>query len=105
MPLSLSSAPHPGLQPSLFQEALHSALEQTYPNIEIIVCDDSADERIGEIATTTWKRPVHYEKNPVRLQGRGNYNKCISLAKGEYIKFLNDDDRLTRDCIAKLVAP
>lgn len=33
-----------------------------------------------------------------------NYIQCFQLAKGHYIKFLNDDDRLFPDCVKKMVS-
>ncbi|MBS1189587.1 MAG: methyltransferase domain protein [Rhodocyclaceae bacterium] len=94
----------PAYNPRFFAEALQSAVEQTYENVEIIICDDSRDDEIQRIAASCRGRPIRYEKNPERLHGRGNFNKCISLAQGEYIKFLNDDDRLAPRCVEKLLA-
>jgi len=39
----------------------------------------------------------------VRLRTRRNYEQCLALARGEYVKFLNDDDVLEPDCVATLV--
>ncbi|MBI4190920.1 MAG: glycosyltransferase, partial [Betaproteobacteria bacterium] len=44
-----------------------------------------------------------YVKNPARLGARANFEKCLSLARGEYVKFLNDDDVLEPECVATLL--
>ena len=46
---------------------------------------------------------LRYEKNPQRLRARRNYEKLLALARGEYVKFLNDDDVLEPDCVARLL--
>jgi Flp pilus assembly protein TadD len=86
-----------------FKEALASALNQTYPLLEIIICDDSTDDKIEGIVLKSSDDRIHYVKNPARLGGARNYQQCFDLATGEYIKFLNDDDHLHPQCVEKLV--
>ncbi|MBI4996376.1 MAG: glycosyltransferase [Rhodocyclales bacterium] len=96
----------PAYNTRFFPAALDSAMAQTYPELEVIVCDDSADDGIGKYVERARERapfPIHYEKNPTRLI-RGNRNKCYALSRGEYIKFLNDDDLLVPTCIERMVA-
>lgn len=94
----------PAYHERFFGEALASALAQTYPNLEIVVCDDSRGPEIGRIATTPGARfPVRYERNPERLGAGPNLSRCYGLARGEYVKFLNDDDRLEPDCVRRMV--
>ncbi len=92
--------------PRYFEKALRSALAQTYRNIEIIVCDDSRDSAIEAIVNKyrSSPTPICYERNVERLMVRKNYERCLSRANGEYIKFLNDDDLLEPRCIERLVA-
>src|SRR4030095_4308770 len=46
---------------------------------------------------------IRYVKNPERLRARKNYAQCLALARGEYVKFLNDDDVLEPDCVRTLL--
>jgi hypothetical protein len=95
----------PAWNPRFFRECLDSAIAQTYRHIEIIVCDDSNGPTISAmVASRSQQSTIHYVKNPVRLKARGNYTKCLSLARGEYIKFLNDDDVLAPDCVRTLLS-
>lgn len=94
----------PAFKPQFFAQALESALNQTYHNLEIIVCDDSGDE---EIRTIT--RRYHHDsrlsffKNEPHIGGFENHLKCFALAKGAFIKFLCDDDLLNPACIERMV--
>jgi glycosyltransferase involved in cell wall biosynthesis len=89
-----------------FERTLDSVLGQTYPALELVICDDNPD---GEIAATVERRratarfPIRYQRNPSRLGELGSTIKGIGLAQGEYVKFLHDDDVLEPDCIASLV--
>ncbi len=95
----------PAYRATWFQQALHSALSQTYQNIEVIICDDSPNEDIENIVKTASisdSRLKYFRNEP--LQGcLGNFLKCFALAKGEFVKFLNDDDLLSATCIEKML--
>ena len=86
----------PAYKPDHFAECLASAMNQTWANIEILICDDSEDDRISEIVNrmSADDDRVRYVRNRPHLGGRGNYLKCFELARGELIKYLNDDDLL-----------
>lgn len=97
----------PAYKPAFFEEALQSALAQTYSDIEILICDDRRDDAISEVVarlTPGGRFLIRYFKN---IQQRGellNTEKTIRFAQGKYIKFLHDDDVLEPECIAELVA-
>lgn len=93
----------PAYKPEFFREALSSALNQSYPNLEIIVSDDSPDERIGKIVEENARVNLRYVRNVPANGQMKNYNRLIELAEGDYLKFLNDDDLLHPDCVAKMI--
>ncbi len=92
-------------KPRFFREALESALNQTYRNLEILICDDCPDDAIEKIAAEyqAGDKRIVYHRNDPPLGGRKNYLKCFELASGEYIKFLNDDDLLAPQCVEQMV--
>lgn len=94
----------PAYSPRFFAACLDSALAQTHANLEIVVCDDSEGAEI-EAATRmrASRREVRYLRNAVRLRGRGNFTKCFESARGEFVKFLCDDDLLAPTCVASLL--
>lgn len=83
------------------KQAIDSAINQTYQNIEIIVIDDgSTDNSLNEMKI--FGDRIRIESNPnqgVQL----TRNRGIELATGEYVKFLDSDDVLLLDCIEKQV--
>ncbi|MFJ4348206.1 glycosyltransferase [Pseudomonas sp. NPDC089401] len=93
----------PAFNPDFFREALHSALIQDYPQLEILVCDDSHDDRIrlivDELVAET-ERPVSYLRNTHRLGFSCNLQVCVERSTGSLIKLLCDDDYLTAQCIS-----
>ncbi|MCR8641192.1 glycosyltransferase [Paenibacillus sp. N1-5-1-14] len=92
-------------RPHYFVLALESALEQTYPNIEIIVCDDSTNnETFNSIQPYLRKHPdIQYVKNPRNLGQFHNDIQALSLAKGDFVNFLCDDDLYHTEKIAKMM--
>ncbi|PEQ02683.1 glycosyltransferase family 2 protein [Bacillus toyonensis] len=81
-------------RPDYFKIALDSVLAQEYPNIEIIITDDSTNDDIYSIVSPliTSFSNIHYYKNNERLGGVRNFQIAFLYAKGEYINFLMDDD-------------
>jgi glycosyltransferase involved in cell wall biosynthesis len=94
----------PAYNERFFAAALASALAQTYADLEIVVCDDSPGTAIEEAARTPGDARVRYVRNPARLGFGGNFTECLRRARGELIKFLNDDDLLQPQCVAGLAA-
>lgn len=77
-----------------------SALEQTWPRTEIIVVDDGSRDRTYETALRYTSGRVQV----VRQENRGACaarNRALSLAQGEYIQWLDADDLLAPDKIAR----
>ncbi|RLP88679.1 glycosyltransferase [Geobacillus stearothermophilus] len=88
-----------------FELALQSALNQTYENIEVIVCDDSMNDEIERLISkyTCKYDNLTYIKNPVRLGQFENDVKLFNLARGEYINYLMDDDLFHPQKIEKMM--
>lgn len=80
-------------QANYIEQAIASALEQRYPNFEVVVCDDaSSDETIERIARFADPRlvVVRNEKNIGRV---ANYRKILyEIATGDYVVNLDGDD-------------
>lgn len=91
-------------RPDTLKIAIDSVLEQTYPNIEIIICDDSTDNRVKEMINSTYDStfPIKYYKNERNLYLE-NWHKCYDLASGDYINYLMDDDVFHQEKIAKML--
>jgi glycosyltransferase involved in cell wall biosynthesis len=83
-------------------ETLRSALGQTWQPIEIIVIDDGSTDRTSEILR-------QFESDGVRVIRQRNQgaaaarNKAFTLSRGDYIQWLDSDDLLAPDKIARQV--
>lgn len=82
----------------LIKDALNSAINQIkFENYEIIVIDNEASQKENETERLIkqYNDPkILYYKNEENIGMYGNWNRCIELARGEYITILNDDDWL-----------
>jgi glycosyltransferase involved in cell wall biosynthesis len=77
------------------QETIESALTQSHPRVEVIVVDDGSTDGSSEIAQ---KFPVRY----IRQENRGlteSRNLGIRESRGDYVVFLDADDRLRPEAI------
>lgn len=87
------------------RECLDSCLAQNYTNFEILVCDDgSTDGSAALLREYQTKHPqLRYYRNEKNLGLVGNWNRCIELAKGEWIKLVFQDDYLHQACLKEFV--
>lgn len=70
--------------------AIQSVVNQSYPNIEILVIDDGSSVNYAESICSKFLNCIYIYKENGGLSSARNYG--INLAKGEYIAFLDDDD-------------
>src|SRR5437763_750789 len=71
------------------RECLSSVCLQTYGNTEILVVDDCSSDATAEIVLEFAKRDtrVRFMRNQETLGLMGNWQRCIEIAQGEFIKF------------------
>ena len=85
-------------------DTIASVLASDYGNIEVIVVDDrSTDDTFSVISAVSDERVSVY-KNEKNLGMAGNWNRCLSLCRGEYVRLLCADDRIDKDLISAEVA-
>jgi glycosyltransferase involved in cell wall biosynthesis len=82
-------------QAHFLSEAIQSVLSQTYKEFEVIVVDDGSKDETQQVASK------YSAKDPrvrlIRQQNRGlagARNRGLSESRGEYVVFLDSDDRL-----------
>ena len=87
------------------RDCIESLLDQSYIDTEILIVDDGSTDGsldiIHQYAKYDDRIVVHQNVENIGLVG--NWNKCISLAKHEWIKFAFQDDLLLTDCVASLL--
>ena len=75
---------------AFLEETLRSALAQSYAQVEVVVVDDGSTDSSPEIAR---RFPVRYIRQPNRGLCEAR-NVGIRESKGDYLVFLDADDRL-----------
>lgn len=87
-------------RPKLLKETLDSAINQVnYSDYDIIVVDNNPTRGCEtEKLMLSYNNPrVSYYKNVENIEIIGNWNRLYTLAKGEYVVMLHDDDLLYPD--------
>lgn len=86
-------------------EALDSVVDQTYRNVELIISDDSSNDRTVDIChqwlLSNSKRFVNSEIVTIdnNTGTSANCNRAVKHSHGSWIKILAGDDKLLPNCI------
>lgn len=90
---------------SYLSDAIESVINQTYQDFELFIVDNHSTDNTSEIvAPYLSDKRLTYIVNDSNLGLIGNWNKCLSLASGEYVKFVCSDDKLQNSALEKFVA-
>jgi glycosyltransferase involved in cell wall biosynthesis len=86
-------------------EALQSALDQTYANFELIVCDDGSTDDSAQIIEEYERRDsrVRFIRKANEGQASG-FNAAFAVSRGEIISLLDSDDLFLPHKIERVVA-
>jgi O-antigen biosynthesis protein len=79
------------------EEAAGSVLAQSYPNWQLCICDDASSESwvpeyLGRLASADSR--VRFVRSEAPLGISGALNKAAGLASGDFLGFLDHDDKL-----------
>lgn len=85
---------------------LESMLAQTERDWELLIVDDCSSDGTAEIASAYARRDprVRLVRNPANLGLVRNWNRCVDLAQGTWVKFLFQDDLIVPSCIEEMLA-
>jgi len=86
---------------SYIKETIDSILNQTYQNIELVVVDDNSTDNTYEIVSNIQDKRVKVYKNEKNLGMSGNWNRCLELVTGDFVKLICADDLIEKDAIEK----
>lgn len=89
-------------QGRFIKRTIESVLNQTYPNIQYIVMDGGSTDDTKAILHS-YQNKFYWVSEPDQGQTHA-INKGLKMAKGEIIAYLNSDDVLMPDAVAKIVA-
>ncbi|TMK21727.1 MAG: glycosyltransferase [Actinobacteria bacterium] len=83
-------------------EAIESVLKQTYPRVELIVVDDGSDDDSADVARR-FGSALALVSQPRAGIGAAR-NRAVSLATGDFLAFLDADDRFLPDKLERQMA-
>jgi glycosyltransferase involved in cell wall biosynthesis len=86
-------------------ECLDSVAAQTFADLEVLVVDDASTDGTPELAERHRKNDprVRIERNPRNLGLVQNWNRCVALARGRWLKFVFQDDVIAPTCVEALM--
>jgi glycosyltransferase involved in cell wall biosynthesis len=91
-------------RPDLLKVAVDSCLAQTFQDCELIISDDSPDTRTEEmVRNLSPKHRIRYLHNVPGLGQARNVNQLFSLAAGEFLVLLHDDNFLMPSALEDLL--
>jgi len=79
-------------RPDTLEQLIHSFIKQDYPNKELVISDDSPNNSIAALVKKYPKRGIRYVHNTPGLGFAFNLLHSLTLAKGDVIVILGDDD-------------
>ena len=88
--------------------AIEAILAQTYPDFELIICDNASTDRTEEISRrfAAADKRVRYHRNETNIGGARNQKLTVDLSKGRYVRLAAHDDlvapTLLEECVAEL---
>jgi glycosyltransferase involved in cell wall biosynthesis len=88
---------------SLIIETVQSALDQTYENFEVIICDNKSTDNtwsvIQDLATADNRIRVY--QNEENIGPVNNWRRCVDYANGRVCKILFSDDLISENYLSE----
>lgn len=84
---------------------LSSVRNQNYQNLEIYVADDASPDQTSSVVAKAMRddERIIYHRHEYNIGARANHEFVLERASGKYFMWLNDDDLIDTDFVARLV--
>jgi glycosyltransferase involved in cell wall biosynthesis len=86
------------------RDCVRAALAQTYQNFEIVVSDNASTDQTPAVLEEFIDQRLRVIKQRENIGLFPNWNACLAEAKGEYIVFVPDDDKISPWLLERCVA-
>jgi hypothetical protein len=89
---------------ALLQDCLAAACSQTYGNFEILVSDNASTDETAEILNNLSDRRLRFVRQEINIGLLRNLNELLEQARGDFVVFVPDDDRIAPDMLERCIA-
>lgn len=89
---------------SLLKETIESVLLQTFHDFTLLIVDNASEDATEAVVRSFDDSRINYLRNAQNIGLRGNWNRCLTLARGQYISILPDDDLMMPENLEAKVA-
>jgi glycosyltransferase involved in cell wall biosynthesis len=81
--------------------AIRSVLDQTYPNLELVVVDDGSSDDTEDVVQAFGDARISYLRHDANRGGSAARNTGIRAAAGDYLAFQDSDDEWLPDKLSR----
>ena len=94
MKVSVIMAVYNNEDEEILSSSIDSILNQTFSDLELIICDDASTDLTYELLCKLSKKDnrIKLIKNEINQKAGISRNKCAEIAKGEFIAIMDSDD-------------
>jgi glycosyltransferase involved in cell wall biosynthesis len=87
------------------EQALDSILLQSYPDFELIICDNGSTDQTSAICSKYTARDsrIRYYRNIENVGVDRNFNRTFELSKGDYFRWAAADDVCSPELLGRCV--
>jgi glycosyltransferase involved in cell wall biosynthesis len=89
---------------SLLERCIDAVLLQTYPNFEIVVCDNASSDSTPEVLAGFDDPKLRVIRHPTNIGLLPNWNACVAAARGSHLVVLSDDDTVEPSLLERTMA-
>jgi glycosyltransferase involved in cell wall biosynthesis len=86
------------------RDAIQSALDQSYKNVEIIVSDNCSRDNTSNLVNAFKDSRIQYYRHKVNIGANNNFNFCLNQAGGDFFHLLSDDDLIDPDFVETCIS-
>jgi len=77
---------------SFLPQAIESVLTQDFTDFELVICDNASNDNTQAVVEKYQDRRIRYVRYENLVGMYANHNRCIDLARAEWLVFLHSDD-------------
>jgi glycosyltransferase involved in cell wall biosynthesis len=81
----------------LLRECIGSVLAQTFEDFDLVVADNASEDGTEAVVASFGDDRIQYARAPRNLGAHANWERCLQLARGQFVVLLSDDDLMWPD--------